>query len=180
MLINLSLNDLMTYTSWERQRWHDFFQRHGEQVLKTSAGPHGDGRFKSVGDLVRHIFGAEKRYVERLSDRQLTDLASIPSDSVEGLFQFGEQSRKELKEFVEIFPAQKWDIPQELHFPNLNATASATPRKIVIHVLMHEIRHWAQIATLLRLNGLAVEFHDFLYCPVMNHESEHGKEQASR
>jgi uncharacterized damage-inducible protein DinB len=178
MLINLSLNDLMTYTSWERQKWHDFFQRHGEQVLKTSAGPHGDGRFKTVGDLVRHIFGAEKRHVERLSERQLTDLACIPSDSIEALFQFGEQSRKGFKEFVEVFPAQKWDVPQELHFPNLNFTARATPQKIVVHVLMHEIRHWAQIATLLRLNGLASEFHDFLGCPVMDDEFVHRQDRV--
>ncbi|MGC2197205.1 MAG: DinB family protein [Terriglobales bacterium] len=43
----------------------------------------------------------------------------------------------------------------------------ATPRKIVTHVLMHEIRHWAQIATLLRLSGFAVEPQDYLFSPVM-------------
>jgi len=32
---------------------------------------------------------------------------------------------------------------------------------------MHEIRRWAQITTLLRLNGLVGEFHDFLASPVM-------------
>jgi hypothetical protein len=32
---------------------------------------------------------------------------------------------------------------------------------------VHEIRHWAQIATLLRLNGVVHELHDFLACPVM-------------
>src|SRR5215469_3868262 len=30
----------------------------------------------------------------------------------------------------------------------------ATPKKIIIHVLAHEIRHWAQIATVLRLPRL--------------------------
>jgi len=33
-------------------------------------------------------------------------------------------------------------------------------------VLMHEIRHWAQIATLLRTD----EFHDFLFSPVLGGE----------
>ena len=45
-----------------------------------------------------------------------------------------------------------------------------------MHVLMHEIRHWAQIATLLRLNGVAGEFHDFLFSPVLGGEF---KRQAS-
>ena len=40
----------------------------------------------------------------------------------------------------------------------------------MVHILMHEIRHWAQIATVLRLNGLTDEFHDFLFSPVMGGE----------
>jgi uncharacterized damage-inducible protein DinB len=43
---------------------------------------------------------------------------------------------------------------------------TATPKKIVMHVLLNEIRHWAQIATLCRVNGLVVGFHDFLGSPV--------------
>ena len=73
MLVHLSLSDLLDYTDWERQKWHAWFLQHGADVLKISAGPHGDGRFGAVGELVRHIFSAEKRYVERLSDRSLTD-----------------------------------------------------------------------------------------------------------
>jgi uncharacterized damage-inducible protein DinB len=145
-----------------------WFRQHGDEVLATSAGPHGDGRFQTVGDVVRHIFSAEKRYIDRLSNRPLTDAASIPSSSVEALFQFGRQSRKDLKEFVEIFPAQDWDVPQD--FSLMNNFLRATPRKLVVHVLMHEIRHWAQIGTLFRLNGLKGEFHDFLFSPVLGGE----------
>lgn len=165
MFITLSLNDLMDYTGWERQRWYAWLQQQGREVLATSAGPNGDGRFETVGELVRHIFTAEKRYVERLYGRPLTDPASLPSDNIEALFQFGQQSRKELTKLVEAFPAQEWDTPKD--FRLLNYSVTATPRKIVIHVLMHEIRHWAQISTLLRLNGLVGEFHDFLASPVM-------------
>jgi hypothetical protein len=39
-----------------------------------------------------------------------------------------------------------------------------------MHTLIHEIRHWAQIATLSRLNGFDVEFRDFLFSPVMGGE----------
>lgn len=44
---------------------------------------------------------------------------------------------------------------------------TATPKKIVTHILLHEIRHWAQIPTVLRLRGLKDDFHDFLFSPVM-------------
>ena len=175
MSVDLSLNDLMEYTDWERRKWHVWLLQHGEQVLEIGAGPHGDGRFESVGELVRHIFSAEKRYVERLTGRPLTDTASIPKDNIESLFQFSQQSRKELKELVETFPTMEWDAPRE--FKVLNYSVRATPKKVVTHILMHEIRHWAQIATLLRLNGLVDEFHDFLGSPVMG--GEFTREQAN-
>lgn len=170
MSIALSLDDLMEYTDWERRKWHDWLRQHGGRALTLSAGPHGDGRFQCVGDLARHIFAAEKRYIEWLSNRPLTDPASIPNDNIEALFQLGRQSRKDLKEFVKTFPDQDWDTPRDLRFPDLNLVVKATPRKIVVHILMHEIRHWAQIATLLRLNGLVGGMHDFLVSPVMGGE----------
>jgi hypothetical protein len=34
-------------------------------------------------------------------------------------------------------------------------------------VLLHEIRHWAQIATLLRHNGIKGDLHDFLFSPAL-------------
>jgi uncharacterized damage-inducible protein DinB len=168
MAVSLTVDELMEYTEWEREKWHAWFRNQGDQALKMSAGPNGDGRFQTVGDLMRHIFGAEKRYVDRLSNRPLTDAATISNDNIEALFEFGEQSRAGLRELVKSFPAQEWDAPQE--YKILKYTIKATPRKIVIHVLMHEIRHWAQIATMFRLNGLPVEFHDFLMSPVLSGE----------
>ena len=59
MPVSLSLSDLIDYTDWERQKWYDWFRQQGREVLKISCGPHGDGRFGTVGELVRHIFSAE-------------------------------------------------------------------------------------------------------------------------
>jgi uncharacterized damage-inducible protein DinB len=168
MSTSLSLSEFIEYTDWERGKWHEWLRQRGDHVLATSAGPHGDGRFQTVGDLVRHIFSAEKRYVERLSNRPLTDAAPAPNDSIDSLFQFGRQSRADLLNYVNTLPAHDWDVPQEFNF--MNNFLRATPRKLVVHVLMHETRHWAQIGTLLRLNGLTGDFHDFLFSPVLGGE----------
>ena|SRR5437867_3117017 len=32
MLVHLSLNDLMDYTDWERQKWHAWFRQHGARL----------------------------------------------------------------------------------------------------------------------------------------------------
>jgi uncharacterized damage-inducible protein DinB len=163
--LSIQINELIGYTDWERQKWHERLQRHGAEALKVNPGPNGDGRFHTVGELIRHIFSAEKRYIDRLSDRPLADQASIAADDVEELFRFGQRSRTDLKEFVENFPAEKWDLPQDHKW--MDNVFTITPRKIVVHILLHEMRHWAQIATLLRMNGFAGEMHDFLFSPVM-------------
>jgi uncharacterized damage-inducible protein DinB len=171
--MQVSFRDLVDYTAWQRRKWQQRLRQHGEDVLQISVGPHRDGRFDSVGDWVKHIFSAEIRYVERLSGRPLTDPASIPNDNIEALFEFGQRSRKELEQLLETFPASEWDVPKE--FKILTYRVRATPRKVITHTLLHEIRHWAQIATLLRLSGVVDEFHDFLASPVMG--GEWGREE---
>src|SRR6266568_2113899 len=128
MFVDLSLTNLLDYTDWERQKWHAWFGQHGASALKISAGPHGDGRFETVGELVRHMFSAEKRYIERLSGRPMTDTASLPANDCEALFAFGEQSRRELRDFIAMLPIEEWDAMKE--FKLFNSLLSATPRKI--------------------------------------------------
>src|SRR5262245_65752620 len=148
--MHLTIADLMQYTEWERSKWIQAFRK-SPDALGLSVGPNRDGRFNTVGDWVRHIFAAEIRYVERLSGRPLTEIAGMRNDNVEELFEFGKRTRKELRRFLENFPDTEWDVPREMQI--LNFIVKATPNKIVVHIVMHEIRHWAQIATLLRLSG---------------------------
>jgi uncharacterized damage-inducible protein DinB len=159
------MDSLIDYTDWEREKWHAFLRQHGADVLKIRAGPNSGSRFTSVGDLIRHIFSAEKRYIERLSGRSLTDTAAIPSDDIEAVFRLSEASRKDLKEFIAAFPQERWDIPEEQELGN--SVLTVTPRKIIAHILLHEIRHWAQVATFFRMQGLTDGFHDFLFSPAM-------------
>jgi uncharacterized damage-inducible protein DinB len=165
MSVNVSIAELLEYTDWEREKWLAFMRQHDAGILEIGAGPHGDGRFEKIGELIRHIFSAEQRYVERLSGLPLTDTASTPWNDVETLFQFGQRTRRDLRNLLETFPAADWDTPRK--FTILDNSLSATPRKIVTHILLHEIRHWAQIGTLLRLHGLTDGFHDLLFSPVL-------------
>ncbi len=160
------LDVLIDYAAWVRGSWFDWLFRYGDSVLAIDAGPNGDGRFHTIGEIIRHIFSAETRYADRLSNRPVTETSSVPADKIDALIGFGRNSRRALKNVITTLPEDEWDIASEYKIGNL--TVRATPQKIVTHVLMHEIRHWAQIGTLLRLNGLAVERHDFLFSPVMD------------
>ena len=59
MPVKVGLDVLMAYTEWEREQWHTWFRQRGSSTLSTTVGPHADGRFDTVGALVRHIFSAE-------------------------------------------------------------------------------------------------------------------------
>lgn len=168
MALQLGIEDLIEYTDWERGKWREFLQAYGDEVLKIGAGANGDGRFQSVGDIVRHIFSTEARYIDRLLDRELTDPSQVANNRVEALFEFGAQTRKQMNEVIATFPTERWDETKELQL--MNSTVRATPRKIVIHLLLHEIRHWPQIATLLRLNGIVAELRDFIFSPILSGE----------
>ena|SRR5690349_5368501 len=179
MTSELTFNPLIGYTEWERAKWHDWFLDGRGQALNVGTGPHGDGRLQTIGELVRHIFSAEKRYIDRLCGRAITETGSIPTDDVEALFQFGRLSRKNLMEFIEQLPSREWDQIKE--FPLMNSTIRATHKKVVMHIVMHEIRHWAQIATLLRVGGFPLgEFHDFLFSPVFGGELQKVREQGTK
>lgn len=171
-MLQVSLEDLLAYTDWQRTRWHTILQQHGPAVLRTSVGPHGDGRFEAVGDLIRHIFSAETRYVERLEGRTLSDTSTVPIDNLDSLFTLGRESRQTLRHFIATFPAERWDVPQE--FSLMNSRLTATPRKILLHTVTHEIRHWAQVATLLRLRGVTGELQDLLFSPVLGGQFTRG------
>ncbi len=162
---SVSLSELVEFTGWERNQWRERLSAHGDAALGTGVGAHGDGRFETVGDLVKHIFIAEKHHVDRLSNRPITDVSAIPGDTIEKLFAFGERSRRDLAAFVAAEPADDWDAPRKYEING--KMVSVTPRKFIAHILLHEVRHWAQIATILRLNGITGNFPDFLFSPVM-------------
>ena len=69
----------------------------------------------------------------------MTDAETIPADNLQALFQFGQQSRRELREFVEALTVEGGHTPRE--FKLMNSSLTATPKKIVTHVLLHEVRH---------------------------------------
>lgn len=164
MSVQLDLASLLEYTAWEREKWHALFTKN-RTAFATKTGPYGDGRLNTVGEIVRHIFSAELRYPQRLRNEPMTETGDVPADDVAAVFALGRQSRAAFREFLAALPAGKWDTPQEM--PLFKSTLMITPRKVMTHTVLHEIRHWAQIATLLRFEGVTDGFHDFLFSPVM-------------
>ena len=164
--MQIDVTVLLDYTEWERQEWHTWFREQGAPALAVSIGEHGDGRMTNVGELVRHIFSAEQRYVDRISGTPLSETATVPPNDVSALFAFGAASRRALRDLLASLPEERWDTAQEIKVgPH---TRQVTPRKLVLQTLLHETRHWSQVSTFLRLAGFKLRPHDFLLSPVLD------------
>jgi len=151
---------LLDYTEWDRAQWEAWFRSAGTDVLLMNLGANGDGRFATVGELVRHIFSAEQRYVDRIQDLPITDTSTVPADDVDRLFDFGRQSRQRLRHLVETFPGERWEVVRDVEIAS--QVRRITPKTMLVQSVTHEIRHWAQLATLLRIAGRPTGIHDFL------------------
>lgn len=160
MSVLSSIEYLLDYTEWDRAQWEAWFRSEGRDAFLLDLGANADGRIANVGELVRHIFSAEQRYVDRIQELPITDTSAVPADDVDRLFDFGRQTRQRLRGLVDSFPAERWELPREVEIASHRRRI--TPKTMLVQSVTHEIRHWAQLATLLRLAGRRTGVHDFL------------------
>jgi uncharacterized damage-inducible protein DinB len=154
----LRYETLLELTSSEQHRWHDWFVEHP----MAWPVPFATGRMATIGGVVMHIFAVELRYAQRLLDEEVTDWDEFRQTSIEDVFELGDHARGQLVQFLTSAPESELD--RVLTFQTLTAgTVSASKHKIASNVFLHGIRHWGQIATVLRQNGFTDQWaHDML------------------
>lgn len=113
-----------------------------------------------------HIFAVELRYAQRLRDEEVTPWEGFPQTSIEDVFELGDNARAQLVDFLTSAPESELD--RVLTFQTLTAgTVTASKHKIASNVFLHGIRHWGQIATVLRQQGFSEQWsHDMLLSSV--------------
>jgi uncharacterized damage-inducible protein DinB len=158
----LRYDTLLELTSTEHHRWHDWFI----ERPKAWAVPFATGRMATIGGVVMHIFAVELRYAQRLLDEEVTDWEDFRQTSIDDVFELGDLARGQLVHFLTTAPEAELD--RVLTFQTLNAgLVSASKYKIASNVFLHGIRHWAQVATVLRQNGFGDQWsHDMLLSSV--------------
>jgi uncharacterized damage-inducible protein DinB len=160
----LTTDELLDFASGENHRWHEWFK----QNPATLDLPIDIAQAKTVREVVLHILIVELRYSERLLDKKVTEYNEIPTDDIDRLFATSAQSKANFRRF--LAQTSEYDWRQVLTFPTRTAgTLSASKRKIYVHALLHGMRHWAQLATLLRQQGYKQNWaHDFIATNVMD------------
>lgn len=146
--MHLSVDELLQYTDEERQAWESWFRDNGEDLLKM---PLLGGRENTVGAMILDIFGPEFRYALRLRGEQPGEYRNRPCARIDALFGFGLESRNLMRNYVRKVEPAEWGRLIEVDVAGRIYQASA--RKIVMHVLLHEIRHWAQLGRVMGERG---------------------------
>jgi len=156
----LAFEELLGYTNEERDKWRAWFEAH-PAAMEAPVQPEG-ARLPTVGRLIDHIFLVEQRHLQRLRDEPLSTSTGLTATNAPPLFDYGASVRRELQRFVSELDDELAD--QVRTFEVRDRAWPMTPRKLLFHILLHETRHWAQIALALRLAGFEPPGdHDLFY-----------------
>jgi uncharacterized damage-inducible protein DinB len=160
-VISLTFDELLRYTNAERDKWRDWFGAHAP-AMEAAVQP--GGRLPTVGKLIDHIFLVERRHLQRLLGDPLSDQTGLTGNNAQPLFDYGASVRRELEQYVQDLENLDDVADQERSFMIRDREWPMTPRKLLFHILLHELRHWAQIALAVRLAGFEPPGdHDLFY-----------------
>jgi uncharacterized damage-inducible protein DinB len=159
MALDLSCDELLRYTNDEREKWRRWFQLHPE-AMDTALHP--GGRFPTVGKLIDHVFVVERRHLQRLTGDPVSESSGLTGNNAPPLFDYGASVRRELEQFASLIDED--DAREPRTFVVRDQPVVMSPRKLLFHIVIHEIRHWAQIALAVRLAGFEPPGdHDLFY-----------------
>jgi uncharacterized damage-inducible protein DinB len=164
MSAGVTLEELLEWNEQSADYWNSHLQVN-RNLLEL---PCGIGGAANVQEFVRHIWGADLRWAQRLAGIPETLRDQIPAGPLDALFELHLQA-------IDIFhkllaaPEDTWSGSYELKFDWVPPEQRiVSRRKIAVHALLHSQRHWAQLATLVRNAGFPSRFQgDLLFSPAL-------------
>jgi uncharacterized damage-inducible protein DinB len=161
MSTGVELTNLISYTDHERAKWKAWFAADTSRL----AIPFQNGaRFATLGSLLGHVFWVEERHLARLEGKPVPD-TKLPDDDLSALFEFGDRVRGNLTHFVTT-AGDRMNAPITFTFRD-SPPFTVFRRKLAAHILLHEVRHFAQIAYAVRVAGHEPPGeHDYFFAPV--------------
>jgi uncharacterized damage-inducible protein DinB len=161
MSVALELAALMTYSDQERGKWRTWI---AADPTRLSIPFQRGGRFPTVGSVLDHIFLVERRHLTRMKGGELPEKTGVQSGDWHGLLAYADAARADLRGYLGGLTEQT--AGQWMTFTVPSGTFTMTRRKLASHILLHEIRHLAQVAYAARLAGHEPPGeHDFFYAP---------------
>jgi uncharacterized damage-inducible protein DinB len=167
MMDGVRFDELLDYNAEETRRWEQWFSAHPAALdLRIDIADAG-----TVRRLLAHIFSVEMHYAEAVNETA-GDLSALqkrieafsPGD-IPALFALSHEATAKFREFCSRATGEDYSKPLEF---GSRIKVTATKRKLITQALTHSMRHWAQLATALRQQGLKSDWvHDFLLSKAM-------------
>jgi uncharacterized damage-inducible protein DinB len=150
----ITLEELLTWN----QESSAFWKAHLEANPALLELPCGIGGAANVQEFVRHIWGVDLVWSQRIAGLPVTDRKEMPAGPLDALYDLHLKAVKIYRALLDD-SAQNWDETQTLKFPWLPPEGlTVSRRKMAAHALFHGQRHWAQLATLVRVAGFPSGF----------------------
>lgn len=164
MSVSVDLLNLIAYTDHERTKWKTWLAADAPARL---AIPFQSGaRFPTVGSLLNHVFWVEERHLSRLEGHPLPETEGAPADDLNALFAYGDRVRGNLRRYVTTVDDKPFSEPITFSLRG-GPMITVLRRKLAAHILLHEIRHFAQIAYAVRVAGHEPPGeHDYFFAPI--------------
>jgi uncharacterized damage-inducible protein DinB len=156
----LTAEEVLAWNEKTAQNWRQLLTSHPELLAK----PCDIAGTKTVAELLQHIIAVQLRYAERLADLPISDYDAIPFDSAKSIYATHDRT---IAIFQQLLASDiNWDEP--LEFTTRSRGPLRSDRKtILFHALLHGIRHYAQLATLVRHCGVQPDWPmDYLFMQI--------------
>jgi uncharacterized damage-inducible protein DinB len=143
------LEELLVYSVHERAKWREWIAADPGRLL-IPFQPEGR-RFPTIGSLLDHIFLVERRHLSRLEGATPPEATGVAPGDWRALFEYGDLVRADLRRYVADL--DEAGGAKTLTITSPTGTFTMTRRKLALHILLHEVRHLAQLACTARAAG---------------------------
>jgi len=157
MSLAIPVDDLLRWNDITAQRWRDFLQTHPALF----AAPCDIRNSTSVAQVLQHIVAVELRYAQRLAAQPESSYDEVPFGTPGEIFTTHQRAFDLIRPLL-ADDGYDWNQPLDFQTITLGKLRS-TRRDVLLHLLFHSIRHYAQLATQARTAGFATDWPmDFL------------------
>jgi uncharacterized damage-inducible protein DinB len=159
MSVTVSLERLLAYTDHERAKWRAWIAADPSRIsIPFQPG----GRFPDIGSMLDHVFLVERRHLSRLEGSTPPDSSGVAAGDWKALFEYADLVRADLRKYEA--DCTEGEAAATIPVTVSTGTVSITKQALATHIVLHEVRHLAQIAFAARLAGHEPPGqHDFFY-----------------
>jgi uncharacterized damage-inducible protein DinB len=167
-MLSIPVEELIRWNDLTALHWRDLARAHPE-LLSVPCDIRSSG---TAAKLLQHIVAVELRYAQRLASEPESDYDAVPFGTPDEIFATHVRA---LGLVHPLLANEAFDWNLEIDFRTLTlGEIRATRQDILLHLLLHSIRHYAQLATIARASGIKPDWPmDFIFLNARRADTPH-------